>query len=427
MWHLLEHQMKTTEKRLARLSPSGGGRGGGVLALRTRPLARVFVVLVVLIVMLALTGEGEGSETVPRPLPPSKRFEVFSLLLDREAKIRNLFISYVWTETGMDRPPTQTKIEWAMCGEKRYRKSWWSTPVGEPLPERWSTAVWNGKLLKAYDSGTDNGSVRAEFDPLNQIEDTPHTWENYGHMLGSPQRGSLGHLIAATPEEKWLMEWADADTRQSVILSTQTLKGKYTEGKRYEWIVDIEKGGMITAATVYIHPPASIPTDDKWFEFVHYTATESREVKPGLWFATKADGSLRYNDEAGALVVINDHTEINDIQVNQPEEAIRNLFEFEFPKGSMYYDFVLDSSMVAGMRDRSDVVKEIEAKVFELRDHLPPPPSIGSENTLAPETPVARHPEPGRGGSMWLLAAGVFAALALTILGWRLWSRNRKV
>jgi hypothetical protein len=338
---------QTSEKRSDAKLDEKMRRPKSVPSLRTRAIVRVLVVMVALVVALAHTGECEEAETVPRTLSPSERAEVFSLLLDRDAKIHNLFMSMISTYTGNQGPPTQDKLEWAMCGEKRYRKSWWTTPVGAPLSERWGTAVWDGKLLKAYDSATDNGSLRAEFDPLNQVDDTVITWHNYEHMLGSPQRGSLGHLIAATPEGKWVMEWGDADTRQSVILSTQTLKNEYFERTRYEWTVDIEKGGMITAAAWYVHPPPSEPTDEEWHKMVQHTATESREVKPGLWFVTKVNALVRFTDETGP-VIVDQHIEVNDIQVNQPEEAIRHLFEFEFPKGSMYYDFVLDSSVVAG-------------------------------------------------------------------------------
>lgn len=299
-----------------------------------------------------------GKES-PVSLSIEEKQQVYDLLRKQDGRINNLYVRFIRTnrET-VSGDEEWCQYEWARSGEKRYRKRWWTSPIGEPLAERWGIAVWDGKLLKAYDSEIDNGSVRAEYDPMKDAqENTVVTYTPYNQLTGHLYNGTLAEMLSRKKLEEWEAKWVESGRQVSIRFRP--------EGDRdHNWTVDLERGGLIVE---YFPDPWGNTGADmkpKW----KFTVVSADEVEPGLWLPTEA---ISYALGRNGLVDFS--LKVEELKVNDP--SIEDMFQFTFPEGSMYYDFVLNSSMYVNMQ------REVfEAKLNTQADNLTKVTAISNES-----------------------------------------------
>lgn len=197
--------------------------------------------------------------------------ELYDLILDKHKQISNLSVRYTRFEHLENGEETYVVGEWAMSGEKRYRKLGWSVPIGQPPSERYGVTVWDGKFLKAYDSLINNGSIRTEHDPANSR--LPSTYSDYTRQLGIPDRGTIAELFVKHALEDWEAYW---DTPgKTVVFRSDDLYRK--DGSLINaWTFDLERGALITRyerfKKEYGYPNPHMTM----------TVTEAKQIKPGI-------------------------------------------------------------------------------------------------------------------------------------------------
>jgi len=288
------------------------------------------MICTVTVVILVIPRAGRAAELTP------EEFESISTLMaDQYGRIGSLFVRYDRHDT-VEGKLTHSKAEWAFSGEKRYRKRHWPSVDGEAESKRWGIAVWDGRLLKAYDSELDNGSVRAEHD--NRNPRLPSTYTDYTQLLGSLAKGSLAEMLRKDGPGRWSGEWAvQGNTANIIRKSAATTK---------IWTVDLDRGGLIIEYHVNVRRPGE---DER--PFVHIEVTDAREVEPGLWLPTRAEWKLWDRRPGKPETLHAKQLVVTELSVNDP--AIEEKFTFRFPDGAMYYDFITESSMVAGVSKRA--------------------------------------------------------------------------
>jgi hypothetical protein len=177
---------------------------------------------------------------------------------------------------------------------------------------------------------------------------------------------------------------------------------------------------------------------------VHLTLTNTKaeQVADRIWLPVESDLEGRFRDENDRMRHFHYHLVVDELRVNDP--SIEELFEFEFPQGSMYYDHVLDSSIVVKqdvpLKTRQETLDrevgaladiyekhELPARLAEghPRDVTPASADSVGENEAevvdSNEDSAAAVQEPWWNGwhtwavAAFLIAAGVFVAL----LRWR--------
>jgi hypothetical protein len=330
--------------------------------------------LIVAFAFFAILRLAQAGVLSPNGLPDEAKEYYRSFVISMQEQITNMAVTFQVEEraSGSRQYHKYNKVQWARSGQKQFRKSWWPNHVGEPQSERWGIAVWDGEYLKAYDSKIDNGSVRPEYDPQNA--EHPPVWTSYNKVLGHLSRGSLAELLSNIELEYWQVEWAVPE--KQIVFRTNHVDGELNPRSRHSWTVDLERGGMIVC---YDIEHRKMTEEGKWGEFGPYSkweVEEGREVEPGIWLPVVAKAVFQRSLSEGEGFTLEKKLVVTEIQVNKPE--IEEMFHFEFPKGSMYYDFTLGSSMVAGV-DLAAFKDLVEMGAEELR-------TIASEGGKPEET-----------------------------------------
>ena len=258
-------------------------------------------------------------------------------LVEQHKRIENLLVKGEVVFQHPGRKAEYVAFEWGVSGEKRYRKRWWPTDVGQPLPQRSGIAVWDGKLFKAYDSAVNNGSLRAKYDPMDNNQ--PRTFTDYTQLLGTLNKGSLVEFLTRMSLEDWEAEWLEEGKR--VVLRSNLDRGA-VRFNRHSWTLHLERGGLITRYQIDHRSKESDPYEP----FVTIVISEAKEVLPGLWLPMRSRSYSEFQIPGRAKQVIDKELTVREITVNNP--AIEDVFQFTFPDGALYYDHVIGSSMVAG-------------------------------------------------------------------------------
>jgi hypothetical protein len=310
-------------------------------------------------------------------LSEEEKTSIRDRIVSEQLKINNLYVKFnliITKDNG--EPPLQHMYEWAMSGEKQYRKRYFSTPVGEPLSERFGLAVWDGKFLKAYDSLINNGSIRNKYDSKDPRQ--PKTTCPYTRLLGSLDEGLISKMLTTTPLGNWKAEWMDNGT--NVVFRYKI------PGHEREWTFDLEKNCMITK---YVSIIKSF--DGKIASDLKVTVSESQEVKPGIWLPTKSNTHAVFYYPDQTMIRDNDII-VEEIKSNEPD--IEESFHFEFPEGSQYYDYVIGQTIIPYLSEkglRQELDKTID-DIIEMKDEeksinsIPPSkPAKITENTKLKE------------------------------------------
>lgn len=279
-----------------------------------------------LVFLLALSAA--GSLFADETMSVQEKKSILAQLAQQSARVKSLFVKGDSFQGGK-----RVAFEWAVSGEERYRKQWWPAPVDAPLPKRWDLAVWDGKLLKAYDSELDRGSVRAEYDPKNPDHATTYT--DYSQFLGTLSTGTLVELLTKADITNWDCAWVDRGKTAVIELNRGS-----PPFQLITWNVDMSRGGLITEGTIARRLDGKVLAP-----FLSWKVLESREGIPGLWLPTKGHIHADFPDMPGrGRVVLDKEVVISELRVNDP--ATQDKFTFTFPEGSTYYDHALQSSMV---------------------------------------------------------------------------------
>lgn len=286
-------------------------------------------------------------------LSEEEKTSIRDRIVSEQLKINNLYVKFnVIVTKDNNEPPVKAIYEWAMSGEKRYRKNTFYRPTDEPPTERFGLAVWDGKFLKAYDSEINNGSLRNEHDPKNP--DHPVTYSPYTRQLGTLTDGMLAEVLTKTKLEDWKAKWAD--NGKKVILNYDIL------GYSREWTIDLEKGCMISK---YVSKIESY--EGKIVADLTLTVSESKEVKSGIWLPTKSNTHGIFYNQDKTIVCDNDII-VEEIKVN--EQEIEELFHFEFPDGAQYYDYVIGQTIIPYLTEKvlRQQLDEMTEDIMEIKD-----------------------------------------------------------
>ena len=368
-------------------------------------------------------------------LPDRAKESYRSFVIGMQEQITNVLVTFEIQEraTGSRQYHKYRQAQWARSGQKQFRKRWWASNVGEPPSERWGIAVWDGEYLKAYDSKIDNGSVRPEYDPQNP--EHPPLWTSYNKVLGHLSRGSLAELLTNIPLENWQLEWAVPD--KQVVFRTNHVDGDFNPSSRHSWTVDLDRGGMIVC---YEIEHRKMTEEGEWGEYEPYSkweVEEGREVEPGIWLPVVAKAVFQPSRPEGEGFTLEKKLVVSEIRVNSPE--IDEMFHFEFPKGSLYYDYCLGSSMVAGV-DLAAFKDLVETGAEELRtivaEEAEPGGVVESDLEIAdrlagtmPEVSAEGHEAAQISGPQrfpLVLASSLMASLCAGIFAFRFWSGARR-
>jgi len=256
----------------------------------------------------------------------SEKNSIREQIILEQSKIKNLHVKFTEKVTNNDGSPiVRSEYEWAKSDIKRFCKHTFYTPLNEPPSERYGLAVWDGQFLKSYDSEIDNGSIRNEHNDNNPK--LPVTYSTYARQFGTLTNGTLSDILSKTQIDDWVMEWCS--NGEKVTLSNNL------PGWERRWTVDLSKGCMISEfiSTAKLQ-------DGKLASTLTMTVEKSKEVKPGIWMPLESKHHAvfySFNNGKEDLVVDNDVI-VEEIKMNEP--AIEELFQFEFPEKTRYWDYI---------------------------------------------------------------------------------------
>jgi hypothetical protein len=326
-------------------------------------------------------------------------------IIEQARRTKSLFVSFEVVQGNSTRK-NQYRCEWAYSGEKVYRKSWWPSPVGASPSKRWGIAVWDGKVLRGYDSQSDSGSVWGKNDPDS---DQPALYSEYSQLIGTYTDGTLAELVAKVPPDQWVARWSTVGTL--VVLSSNNIP-VWGESQQYVFTVDLGKGALVTQMDIKL-----MDETGAFKPIVSYKITDAREIEPGLWLPTKAakHAELERPDSPNKEISDKELTVI-DLKVNDP--STEALFDFRLPDGALYYDLILGKSMVAGAaKSAEEMGKSLDNMVADMKStaqgEKPAPQSApGADIALADRLTATD----GRARLLWICAGSLCVLVALALI-----------
>ena len=218
--------------------------------------------------------------------------------------------------------------EWAFSGEKKYKKFGFAADVNSPLNDRYGMGVWDGKFYKLYDSGTNGGSVRSKYD--SKEPNNPFDFSSiYSRFFGTFEEGSISQLLKDNPIKQWCVEIIEPDSKICVSCN-------FSENTTAKWHINFDKNCMVEK----FEQASNNLATGQLLANLELVVSESKEIKPGIWLPMEAQESVTINGK-----IFKNHLEVEKLIINDPE--IEKVFLFEFPKGSMYYDYILGKSVHA--------------------------------------------------------------------------------
>jgi hypothetical protein len=365
---------------------------------------RADVITLVSLVLFPLSSSLLGEQLVSAALSQSEKETIGQRIVSNGEKVKSLWVDFdriaTSTNNGVEKKTIQ-KYTWGFSGGKIYRKRSWPSEIGQPLSSRWGVAVWDGNVLKSYDSKSDNGSVRREYDPQNNKQ--PPTYSPYAQHLGHLTRGTLATLLRNIPSDKWSAEWVIPG--KTVAFSCAAVEGD-TSGIRHTWVVDTQKGYAISEYRIEHLGP-----DGRWIPVLSLVVAEFREIEPGVWLPVRSHA--KYTPMGGG--VYEQDIVASNVEVNVP--SIDERFHFTYPKGSQYYDFTLHATVIPNATE-----KAFQKQLVDMSDELS---RVVEEEKLGgnlPSSAPASHPAAGPVSSTnmssssrvaWVVGVCIFGALVV--------------
>lgn len=340
-----------------------------------------------------------------KPLSTSAFVPLGDKIIASQAKMESLEVSCD-IHSNSDGQERALSVTYARSGDKEYCKTWWPSRAGEPPNTRYSLVIWNGKTLLAYDSRAHNGSLRSRRNPRAPLE--PQTYSEFSRCLGHFTEGSLGDLLKRIPADQWVARWVEPGTMLSLTCDTIRGRGDF---ERSEWLLDVEKGFMITKYVLSNRGPSDAT---RYNQVLEMQVEGSREILPGLWLPTQCRSVY---ESAGRRVV--NAVRVTELMANSPE--IEKVFTFEWPEGSQYYDFDLKCTVIPNTTDAA-LEKKIEEMAADMATApvLPAPEQDVDSAQGAREQEKISLPQAQQGVTRredhWRLSS-VFLWLALVVAG----------
>jgi len=358
--------------------------------------------------------------------------ELLSQVAEAQRKIQSIHVTFC----NRVRAENYTDVnmwEWAMKGEKRYRKKRYGADIDTPEGKepRWGKCMWDGRLLRHYDSISDNGGIYTSYSPYGR---GANTYNPYCRHFGTLMGVTLLSLTENLSADDWQI--LHGETRRIVVLTTDDVD--MTNGHVvHEWHIDREHGGMICRYKVHLKTAAGLETVSDM------RVLEWRNMGNDIWLPSKSTTSqtlpkvwANHPNKPPHLPQENTLTLV-DAEVNQA--SIDRFFaDFEWPRGCQYYDERLDATVIphasaenmeaAVNRAAAQAIDDIESTlpVAAQGEGTPAADSQGpvAHRTGAPGQHVARS---GRGtGWSWIIYIGIGVGLALVAAVLLLKRRGRR-
>jgi len=293
-------------------------------------------------------------------MTPEEFSQIAGEIIAAQARIRSLQVSGVRNMVKDDGIPRTVKFNYARSGEKEYRKTFWPTKVGETESDRYHVALWDGECLISYGSRVDNGSLRRG---RSGHPDEPKTYSDVNRYFGHYTKGSLKELLQQIPAEQWVAAWVNPG---KTLTLTCDVVSPSKGNKPSEWLLDATRGYMVSRYRILLRD-----ADDatKFNQILDMQVTADMEVEPGVWIPTAS----RLEYKASGTTYVQELT-LADILVNDP--AIEKSFSFQWPKGSHYYDYTLNATVVPHATE-----DQMAQHVTEMADEMRSIASVSDERT----------------------------------------------
>ena len=331
--------------------------------------------------------------------------ELLSKIAEAHRRIQSVHVIYSIRTTGQDYTDVDV-LEWAMKGEKRYRKKRYRVDLDAPegSEKRWGKCMWDGKLLRSYDSVSDNGAMRTEYNRSKGAATYNAYCRHFGTLMGT----TLLSLIERLSADDW--DIVRDEEGQKVILATDDVRQK-DEVLVHRWEIDLNRGGMISRYQVDIKRDNGLQTVSDM------RVLEWRDMGNGIWLPSRS--TTKTNVPGKPVLegtVILSKAEVND-------ELIDRFFvDWDWPKGCQYYDETLDATVIphAAAKAPSDIDLTLPEKgeVVRVPSSLPD----GSDKELMMTN--------GRSVSYWRYldpCLGIILIVSVCLYLWKCYRKGRNV
>lgn len=307
----------------------------GVTACRGRLLGLALCVLsevcpMVLIFSAAVYPTCRGGE----PIDAESRRTYRSLVLAQYGRVDSLYVRH--REIAEIGGRIETRVfEWAMSGERRYRKRFWS----DAPDARYGVAVYDGSRLLSYDSALGTGTSRSssQYDPAGTGQ--PETFSPYSRAVGHYTRGAIWEILGRTPLEDWVVRLGEDG--KTLAFHTDAMDAD----SRHTWVLDMTRGYLITK---YTQSFLTADKDETLPPFVLMETEDAREFDGGVWLPTRFHVVVETGDRHGTVkaTVIADEIRVNSRDTEK-------LFAFSWPKKAIYHDYVLNTTVDPNASDEA--------------------------------------------------------------------------
>jgi hypothetical protein len=245
-------------------------------------------------------------------------------------RIRSLHIRYVMV-CEYDGVIEHSTEEWAFSGERLFLKQGWPTRSGDPPSNRDQIGVWDGKCYKLYDTLTQNGYLRKNYNPRSAKGVPFKIASIYTKFFGTYSEGTLLLLLDENPVEKWQVEILDfgSTIKLSLALGDGVLINT--------WHIDTTRGYMVQRHEVV----ARFRSKNEIRTNVVTEAVKAIEIQEGIWLPVRILETGKHPDSSTPTKT---QLAVQEIKVNDPE--IEEVFSWQFPEGSTYYDYNIRAVVV---------------------------------------------------------------------------------
>ncbi len=343
--------------------------------------------------------------------------ELLSKIAEAHRRIQSVHVIYSIRTTGEDYTDVDV-FEWAMKGEKRYRKKRYRVDLDAPegSEKRWGKCMWDGKLLRYYDSVSDNGAILRRYNRFKGAATFNAYCRHFGTLMGI----TLLSLIERLSADDW--DIVRDEEGQKVILATDDV-GHKDEIAVHRWEIDLNRGGMISRYQVDIKRDNGLQTVSDM------RVLEWRDMGNGIWLPSR---STTKTNVPGAPVlegtVILSKAEVND-------ELIDRFFvDWDWPKGCQYYDETLDATVIPHATEENmqlaldefavEAVSDIDSTLSQKGEVVRVPSSLpgGSDKQVMTTN--------GRSASYWRYLApclGLILIVSVCLYLWKCYKKGRNV
>lgn len=213
-----------------------------------------------------------------------------------------------------------------------------------------NSAVWNGELAKTLDVSDNSGSISAL--SVTAPSDRVNLMTLYRNLLGNV---TYLDMIRARSAEALTLDQDESH----VILDVGLEVGADPAGNlRHVFFFDPDRGFMPARIDLYIKSPDG-PVLDSRIE------NELTELEPGLWVPVNSVRTLFVRDDGSkqmGVPKIRQEIAVDPERSRFQIELENDIFDIEFPVGTLVYDEVRKTSYRVGSESRSQYLDQLAAQ-----------------------------------------------------------------